>query len=278
MRAVHAPVFRTRDGVAYLREPGVVLLSRPEVDLSAVRPFLEAFDVDFDDYLDDPVELPPGERLAKFAGQLCYMSFGEKRTMNADAQRYFDNIVASGHGSVLQHVNLTFLIYGADRSFTHELVRHGTGTGFSQQSQRYVDGKVLRFVERPEFAADEQLHTAFEDRIEQAAAEYDAIAERLRQNMLADPAFAALPRTDQRKRVNQAARACLPNETEACIVVTANVRAWRHIIEQRASVHADVPIRKVASKVFEILRAEAPMLLNDYVVDGETVSTPYRKV
>jgi thymidylate synthase (FAD) len=243
-----------------------------------VRPFLDGFDVDFGGYLDDPTELPPGERLAKFAGQLCYMSFGERRTFNAVAKAYFENILAQGHGSVLQHVNLTFLIYGADRSFTHELVRHGTGTAFSQESQRYVDGKVLRFVARPEFVADPEELALFEQRIDRTAAEYEALAERLRLKMLADPTFAALSRTEQRKRVNQTARAILPNETEACIVVTANVRAWRHIIEMRASMHADAPIRKVASKVLSILREEAPLLVGDYVVDGETASTPYRKV
>ena len=72
-----------------------------------------------------------------------------------------------------------FLWYGVSRTVTHELVRHRAGMGFSQLSQRYVSGKVLRFVERPEYQGNQKLHQKFEDRIDKAATEYESVAQEL---------------------------------------------------------------------------------------------------
>src|SRR5437588_1859473 len=122
--------------------------------------FLEGFDpsLHFTEYLDDPTRLPDGAQLCKVAGQTCYMSFGRGRTFNVNAERYFNNLKSSGHGSVFEHANFSLLLYGISRSVTHELVRHRAGFGFSQLSQRYVSGRMLRFVERPEYSQDEQFH------------------------------------------------------------------------------------------------------------------------
>ena len=71
-------------------------------------------------------------------------------------------------------------------------------------------------------------------------------------------------RTDLRKKVQQTARSVLPNETEAPIVVTANARAWRHIIEMRASDHAETEIRALALRIYLCLVAVEPILFEDY--------------
>ncbi len=171
------------------------------------------------------------------------MSFGPKRTFNENAERYFNNLKSSGHGSVLEHANFSLLLYGVSRSLTHELVRHRAGLSFSQLSQRFVSGKMLRFVERPEYQRDEQFHAQFLERIERAAREYAAITSRLLEMQRAGvEILSADARTDLRKKVQQTARSVLPNETEAPIVVTANARAWRHVIEMRASAHAETEI------------------------------------
>ena len=112
--------------------------------------------------------------------------------------------------------------------------------GLSQASQRYISGRVLRFVERPEYQDDSELHAAFERRIDDAAEQYETIARRLMEKQKeGDVLLSGEARTDLRKKVQQAARSVLPNETESPIVVTANARAWRHIIEMRANPHAE---------------------------------------
>lgn len=279
---IHTPVLHTDKGTPYLAMPGVVMLARPQVSMAGLAGFLVGYD-GFSEYLNDPVSLPDGAQLCKVAGQLCYMSFGKKRTTNEHADRYVANILESKHGSVLEHANYSLLLYGISRSVTHELVRH-RHLAFSQQSQRYVSGKMLRFVERPEYAVDEALHGLFVERIDRTASEYERLASSLvaRQNdgvaILSGEA-----RTDLRKKVQQAARSILPNETEAPVVVTGNVRALRHVIEMRASAHAEVEIRALAVRMFLCLYQADPILFGDYrlisLSDGTmAVETVYRKV
>jgi thymidylate synthase (FAD) len=89
--------------------------------------------------------------------------------------------------------------------------------------------------------------------------------------------------TDVRKAVRQAARSVLPNATETKVTFTANARALRHFIEQRASVVADPEIRAVANELYHWALTHARNLFNDYAVeplaDGTgQLTTLYRKV
>ena len=282
---INAPVFRTDRGTPYLKAPGVVMLARPRTNVAGLAGFLEGFDpvLRFPEYLDDPTRLPDSSQLCKTAGQLCYASFGPRHTTNENAAAYFERLTSAGHGSVLEHSSFSFLLYGISRSVTHELVRHRAGVGFSQISQRYVSESVLRFVERPEYQGDEELHRLFEERADRAAAEYGEMAERLLQrqesgaNMLS-----ADYKTDARKKVQQTARSLLPNETEAPMVFTGNVRALRHIVEMRADAHAESEIRNLAVRIFLCLITADPILFGDYrlrsLPDGTyTVVTEHRK-
>ena len=75
-------------------------------------------------------ESSDGERLAEFAGRICYMSqHNPAQRATAD---YLENIKKQGHGSVLEHAVYVLLVEGISRSCSHELVRHragSTGTG-----------------------------------------------------------------------------------------------------------------------------------------------------
>jgi len=83
--------------------------------------------------------------LPELAGRFCYRAFNKGR----DNEDYLKNILESGHGSVLEHVQLTFIIQGVSRTLTHELVRHRIGVAISQESQRYVDAKDINVVLPP---------------------------------------------------------------------------------------------------------------------------------
>ncbi|QIN80899.1 FAD-dependent thymidylate synthase [Rubrobacter marinus] len=261
------------------------MLARPQTNVRGLGGFLDGFDssLGFPGYVDDPTALPDSSQLCKTAGQLCYASFGPRRTTNENAASYFERLTSAGHGSVLEHASFSFLLYGISRSVTHELVRHRAGVGISQVSQRYVSGSVLRFVERPEYAADAELHRLFEERIDGAAAGYEAMAGRLLERQGQGAALLeADAATDARKKVQQTARSLLPNETEAPMVFTGNVRALRHIIEMRADEHAESEIRNLAVRLFLCLVTADPILFGDYKLqtlpDGtHKVTTKHRK-
>ena len=315
--SIHSPVYHTKAGTSYLKAPGVVMLAKPQTNVSGLGGFLKGFDssLGFPAYIEDPTRLPDSSQLCKTAGQLCYASFGPRRTTNENAAayferltsaghgsvlehasfsfglrrttnenaaQYFERLISAGHGSVLEHASFSFLLYGISRSVTHELVRH-RHLNFSQISQRYVSGSVLRFVERSEYAEDPELHRLFEERADQAAEEYEAMAGRLLERQERGVALLdAEYKTDARKKVQQTARSLLPNETEAPMVCTGNVRALRHVIEMRADEHAESEIRNLAVRLFLCLVTADPILFGDYQLqslpDGTyKVTTKYRK-
>src|SRR5215216_5285422 len=69
-----------------------------------------------------------GERLAEFAGRLCYMS--QRNPAGRSTREYLENIKKQGHGSVLEHANYSLLLEGVSRSLTHELIRHRAGFAY----------------------------------------------------------------------------------------------------------------------------------------------------
>jgi thymidylate synthase (FAD) len=85
-------------------------------------------------------ESTDGERLAEFAGRLCYMS--QRNPASRSTREYLENIKRQGHGSVLEHANYSLLLEGVSRSLTHELVRHRAGFAYC------LDGDTLVYSER----------------------------------------------------------------------------------------------------------------------------------
>jgi len=204
-------------------------------------------------------ESTDGERLAEFAGRLCYMS--QHNPAKRTTRDYLENIKKQGHGSVLEHANYTLLFEGVSRSLTHELVRHRAGFAYSQLSQRYVDESEANFVVPPAVIGDESLEAQWHEQIEAAQRAYVALVEKLmeRYGWVAD-------RVHRRKMAREAARAVLPNATETKIVVTANARAWRTMLELRTSEGAELEIRRAGVATLRLLQCEAPGFFSDFEI------------
>ncbi len=255
-----------------IRRPKVYLVGRQELHQSQINEFLADHNVA--DWTTDTKVA--AEALPEVAGRLCYMSFKKPRPGGNSA--YLGHIKEVGHGSVLEHGVWNFIITGVSRSFTHELVRHRAGFGYSQLSQRYVDESVADFVEPDCIGDDEKLHAIWEKAVTQAQASYIELVNGLKEK------FAHIEQgTLRRKMARQAARSVLPNATETKIFVTANARALRHFIELRCNEHAETEIRLVAAQFLDILQKEAPNIFGDYELvdlpDGTTAAkTAYGKV
>jgi thymidylate synthase (FAD) len=200
-----------------------------------------------------------GERLAEFAGRLCYMS--QKNPAGRSTRDYLDNIKKQGHGSVLEHANYSLLLEGVSRSLTHELVRHRAGFAYSQLSQRYVDESEANFVMPPAIIGNEALEGAWRSQVDAAQAAYVELVEKLmeRYAWVGD-------KIHRRKMAREAARAVLPNSTETKIVVTGNARAWRTMLELRSSEGAEMEIRRCAVAILRVLHAEAPGFFSDFEI------------
>jgi thymidylate synthase (FAD) len=191
-----------------------------------------------------------GDKIPEWAGRACYWSYGKGRKTNKE---YLENIISSGHGSVLEHAHWTFGIKGVSRSLTHELVRH-RHLNFSQLSQRYV-------ADSPEFVVPPGLLSLAHDEFTWACrASSEAYARLLK--MLPDS-----------KVGREIARAVLPNSTATRIVVTANTRALRGVLALRGSLGADAEFRRLSCLWLKTMKKLAPNSFDDMdVVDGVVVT------
>lgn len=212
------------------------------------------------------------ERLVEYSGRLCYMS--QANPGGKTTEQYLDNILEMAHGSVTEHANITMLFEGISRSLTHELVRHRAGFAYSQLSQRYVDESDCDMVippaiqEAPDFIRKDWVASMLE-----MGENYRNLVNALMEQYKDEP-----DSTARKKKAREAARSVLPNATETKIVVTANVRAWRHFLELRGSLGADREIRKLAFACLPKLQKVAPRLFGDFTINNGEIKPRYHKV
>jgi thymidylate synthase (FAD) len=274
-------------------EPKVFLIARPSVDLAALREYL--VEVGGESWLDERTARPArpggqagrggvspgapanefaGELLVEFAGRVCYRSFKpglnpNVTTVRGEPGEYFENVLASGHGSVLEHASWTFALRDVSRAFTHELVRHRAGSAFSQESLRYVRLTDLGFRVPPALQALRPHVLAVVEQLEELQR---AGAKALGLDGEGVP-FAV------RKEVTSALRRLAPIGLSTDIVWTANARTIRHVIELRTAAGAEEEMRLVFDRIAGLMRAEAPLLFADFERGADGAWTPrHRKV
>lgn len=215
-----------------------------------------------------------GDALAEFAGRACYESWDKPNPATATNAGFLKHVLDVGHLSVLEHASVTLYVTGVSRSLTHELVRH-RHLSFSELSQRHVAATGPNMVEPALVAADPELHARFLAATDEATRVYADLLADLEGRAAGDGGDAPL----RRKQARQAARALLPAATETRIVVTGNLRAWRHFVAMRGSEHADVELRALAIACLRELRRVTPNAVADFEVlvlpDGtEITSSP----
>ena len=240
--------------------PQVFLIARPALDHEAMRAYLSA--LGGEEWLDARRRqegVVDAELLVEFAGRACYRSW--KPGLNPNVTRiredrggYFANILASGHGSVLEHANFTFVLHDVSRAFTHELVRHRAGTAVSQESLRYVRLSDIGFRVPP---ALEQLRERVLNVVEQLEELQIGAARELGLDDEGVP-FSV------KKEVTSALRRLAPIGLSTDVVWSANVRTLRHVIELRTAPGAEEEMRLVFDLVARLALAEAPRLFADF--------------
>ncbi|MEE1941642.1 FAD-dependent thymidylate synthase [Streptomyces sp. TRM 70361] len=257
-------------------EPEIRLIARPSLDYEEVAAYLA--EVGGESWLErlDRGDLDDAQNLAEFAGRICYRSWEPGLNPNVtrirtEQDKYLSNILASAHGSVLEHLSFSFVLHNVSRVATHELVRHRAGTAVSQESLRFVRLDDLPFW-FPEWAkADEELMKRATDllgRMEEFQgwmAEHFGLDEE-------GVKFA------EKKAKTSFMRRFAPEGVATGLVWTANVRTLRHVIENRTAPGAEEEIRLVFAKVGELMLREAPALFGDYTVEDGAWVPGWRKV
>jgi thymidylate synthase (FAD) len=257
--------------------PAVHLIARPSVDIDGMRAYL--CDVGGEQWLQRRVEQASGEPNAaqlvvEFAGRACYRSWQPGLNPNVtrvreDQDEYFANLLASAHGSVLEHANFTFAFRRVSRVFTHELVRHRAGSAFSQESLRYVRLTDIDVRVPPALEPLRDQVVALVERLEEFQR---SAAEELGLNADGVP-------FDVKKEATSALRRLAPLGLSTDIIWTANVRTLRHVIEMRTAPGAEEEMRLVFDEVAHLACSQAPALFQDFARRGDGSWVPeHRKV
>ena len=191
-------------------------------------------------------------KLLEECGRVCYKS--ESRITETSAPTFVGNILKRGHESVLEHCSFT-VKFTCDRGVSHEIVRHRLAS-YSQESTRYCNygagqfGEEITVIEPADAfsydlcnATDYHKYQLWREAMEQAEKSYLELLE-----------YGATP---------QEARSVLPNSLKTEVVMTANIREWRHFLKLRCSPAAHPQMREVALALLKEVHARIPVLFDD---------------
>lgn len=193
------------------------------------------------------LDCPNGTALLQkieLAGRVCYKS--EEKITQDSATSFVQSILARGHESVLEHEKLTVRII-CDRGVSHEIVRHRIAS-YSQESTRYCNYSLnkyqneLTFI-RPFFWND--LPEKFNIWKNAMAVVEHSYLDLIR--------LGATP---------QEARSVLPNSLKTEIVVTMNMREWRHFFKLRASSAAHPQMQEIAVPMLATFQKNIPVIFD----------------
>lgn len=210
-----------------------------------------------------------GEHLVEVMGRLCYRSFAPGLNANVTRVRegnapYLANILKVGHGSVLEHAQVSFIFADVSRVFTHELVRHRVGCAISQESLRFVRLDELKGWMPSCIAEDEEAAKRFEELFESL----EVVQKQLAVYYGLDDPDADFK---MKKEISSALRRMAPIGLATTIGWSANFRTLRHVIRMRTSRHAEEEIRLVFDEVAKECQRAFPNVFQDFSreeVDG----------
>ena len=155
--------------------------------------------------------------------------------------------IDSGHESVIEHEKISVRIV-CDRGVTHEIVRHRIAS-YSQESTRYCNytkdkfGNELTFIKPCFWNEDSEEYKLWLNAMQIVENSYNEMIE-----------LGSKP---------QEARSILPNSLKTEIIVTMNLREWRHFFKLRTSNRAHPQMQEVAKMLLKQFKKEIDILFDD---------------
>lgn len=183
------------------------------------------------------MDLIDGESILKkieVCGRICYKS---KVKDFETTKNFIKSLIKAGHESVLEHVSIT-VKFITDRAIANEIVRHRIAS-YSQESSRYCDySNEIEFIE-PSFK--NEVSDIWKKTCEDIEKSYDCIA---------------------RNEGIGIARSILPLSTKTELIMTANLREWRHFLKLRCSSKAHPQMRELTYQLKDKLQI-IPIIFDD---------------
>ncbi len=178
----------------------------------------------------------------EFAGRTCYQS-----EPKGDPVKFIQNLIERGHESVLEHCTVT-IEFVTDRATTLEMVRHRVAA-YSQESTRYVKYDEGVYIHPIEFIGAYDRYTIWMDECIHSHEKYNELRDKGCQK--------------------QEARSVLNNSLKTTIVVTYNMREWRHVLKLRCAKAAHPHIKEIMIPILHYFRFKFPGMFDDIEYDEE---------
>lgn len=185
----------------------------------------------------------------ELCGRVCYKS--EDKITEDSAKTFVSNIIKRGHEAVLEHASVS-VRFVVDRGVSHEIVRHRLAA-YCQESTRYCNyfndcfGNEITVI-KPCFL--EEKSTEYYDwycACQDAETYYKKLI--------------------GHGRSAQEARAVLPNSLKTELIMTANLREWKHFFRLRTAPAAHPQLREVTIPLLEKFKKLIPFVFDDIEVE-----------
>lgn len=210
---------------------------------------------------------PDAEKLVAEAAKLCYAKSDidtlDKNLTPDKVESFLKMLGDLGHESPVEHASFTFAIEGVSRALLAQITRHRIAS-FSVQSQRYVSKCDFSYIMPPEIEAIPEAKEEFIKAMEEDAAHYESLREKLvarhyNTNIAAGMSEAEAKKAAE-KKANEDARFVLPNACDTRIIMTMNVRSLQNFFRLRCCCRAQWEIRALAVEMLKQCREVCPLL------------------
>lgn len=182
-------------------------------------------------------------------GRVCYKS--ENKITSDSARKFIANIIVSGHESVIEHEKVSVRII-CDRGVSHEIVRHRIAS-YSQESTRYCNYSKDKFSNELTF-----IKPCFWEENSEQYQIWKAMMCEIEKSYLQLIKEGVEP---------QEARSVLPNSLKTEIIVTMNLREWRHFFQLRTSKRAHPQMREIAVPLLKEFQSRIPVIFDDILAE-----------
>lgn len=185
------------------------------------------------------------------AGRTAYKS--ENKITSNSAKEFVKMINSKGHFSVIEHQFVTVRVI-CDRGISHEIVRHRLAS-YTQESTRYCNyskgkfGNEITVIKPCFWEENDEKYLIWQEVLLQSEKAY---------NKLID--LGASP---------QEARGVLPNSLKTEIVMTMNLREWKHFFKLRTSESAHPQMRQIAIPLLKQFQKQVPIIFDDIIIAND---------
>ena len=179
--------------------------------------------------------------------RVCWKSEERSDGTPEGAEQFLRSLLRRGHESVFEHMSVTAK-FTVDRGVSHEIVRHRLAA-YCQESTRYCNYTGGRFGREITV-----IKPCFWEEGSREYEEWKTVCKEAERTYIALVKAGATP---------QEARSVLPNSLKTELVMTANIREWRHFLKLRTARDAHPQMQEAAGMALEKLKKAVPLLFDD---------------